>query len=223
MTMNEIRRFVLFHKLQKPLKSTMRWSPLIVDAQGRCMSYQDVNVASVFNLVQGHPGNHLGDFPLHLRFGVQILSLPVKKSTSQTPDEKSFKHDYFFVNTLAALGISFLGRTSPLQLIIVISMDIIERDTQAADQVFQVIWGEITTSKDKVDVPAFLSEKMFLEKRFFDFVADRKNSHEFQYDTIPNYINIFARFLLSTIIFFDVFVNQFLSVKLFMTFPLLSR
>jgi hypothetical protein len=177
MTMNEIGWFVLFHKPQKPLKASMSWSLLIVDTKRWGMSYQDVNVASIFNLVQCHSGNHFEYFSLHLRFGVKVLPLPVKKRTSQTPDEKSFKHDYFFVNTFAALGIVFWGRISPLQLIIMISGDIIKRDTKAIDKVFQVIWGEITASQDKLDVPALFSKKMFLEKGFFDFVADCKNSH----------------------------------------------
>jgi hypothetical protein len=109
MTVYEISRFVLSHKLQKLLKSSMSWSLLIVNAKGRCMSYQDVNVAFIFDLVQCHPGKDLEDFSSHLRFGVQVLPLPVKESTSQTPDEKSFKHDYSFVNTLAALGKYFFG------------------------------------------------------------------------------------------------------------------
>jgi hypothetical protein len=82
MTMNEIGRPVSFHKLQKFFKSPVGQSLIIVDTKWRCVGYQYVQIAFIFDLIECHSGNHFASLTLHLPFGVKVLSLPVMKCPS---------------------------------------------------------------------------------------------------------------------------------------------
>jgi len=57
---------------------------------------------------------------------------------------------------------------------------IIEGHVQAIQQIFQIIRRQVPTSEDQSDSFAFFSEKVFLEKRLFDCVANCENSHYYQ-------------------------------------------
>ena len=75
---------------------------IIMDAKRRCVRYQYIQIPVIFDLIQCHSGNHSANLALHLLFGVQVLSVPVMKCTSQATKEPSFESYYPFINTFAS-------------------------------------------------------------------------------------------------------------------------
>ena len=141
------------------------------------MGYQDVNIASILDLIEKHSRDHPANLTLHLLFGVDVVSIAVPKTTPQAADEYSFESYYAFIYIGASLGKGF---SWSIRLLIMIPRHIIEGHVQAIQQIFQIIRRQVPTSEDQSDSVAFFSEKVFLEKRLFDCVANGENSHYYQ-------------------------------------------
>jgi hypothetical protein len=72
------------------------------------VGYQYIQISFIFDLIQSHAGNHSANLALHLLLGVQALSLPIPKATSQAAKKPSFESYYLFINIFASLGKGFL-------------------------------------------------------------------------------------------------------------------
>lgn len=75
-----------------------------------------------------------------------------------------------------------------------ISWYIIKGNIKAIQQIFKIIGRQVTAGKDQMGSLAFFSEKVVLEERFFNFITNCKNFHEFR--LVTHYWLLVTRYLL---------------------------
>jgi len=165
------------HQPAEDGKPPVRRVYVIVDAQGRGVGHQNVQIPPVPQPVQQQGGEQAGDLPAH--FGLSVLKRSVGPVTERAFQPRQQERTHPRGAAVQVDPAARLFQPHPLTQVlrhVVVAVDVEGGDVQHGDHVFQVGIGQVAAGEEQVHIPEPLPNVGAVDG-LHDLVAEGQNFH----------------------------------------------